>query len=232
MMWLGIVTGAAIWFNALLITNTTISVTGPYLMIGLISALFLIDESFSEENTENNKVNRYVLLALMTLCLTGTVLLEKSYFVCSNEGVKDTVAMVRQKVLYGPAKGIYCRYMDGYVLNEYAELLGQIQVDRRRVLYLGGHSLAYFYGDPIICNYSTISTPTFDERLLEYWERNPDRYPELVICDITDEQMERISSLIPLGDLLISVKYMEDLPEIRIYETEDLPGKKDVPIAE
>lgn len=216
LFWMGIVTGTAIWFSALLITNTTISVTGSYLMIGLLSALFLIDESIMIDSSDHKK-SGYALQIFMALCLIGTTLLVKGYLVCSYEGTKETVTMARQKVLYGPAKGIYCRYMDGYVLNLYADLLGQIAAEKK-VLYVGGHALIYLYGDQIICNFSTISTPTYDERLLEYWEKNPERYPELVILDTTDEQIEKIAHLIPLGDMLASEHYLGNMSEIRVYE--------------
>lgn len=220
LFWMGTVIGGFVWLSALAITNTTISVTGSYLMIGLISSIFLFSESFSNVSV-NLKKFVWRLEFLAAVFLIGTTLFVKGFLVCSYEGTKDTIAMVRQKVLYGPAKGIYCRYMDGHALNCYAELLEQVSVDQKRVLYVGVHSLVYLYGEQIICNYSTISTPTYDERLLEYWERNPEKRPELIICDTTEERLEDIQQIISFGELLSEKVILEDQPKIQIYTVAD-----------
>ena len=216
MFWMGLVAGGAVWLSALLITNTTISVTGSYLMIGLISAILLMSESFSRESVDLAKTDLRLEI-LTAIFLVGTTLFAKGFLVCSNEGVKDTVAMVRQKALYGPAKGIYCRYLEGYTLNLYAELLEQMSIEKKRVLYVGLHSLTYFYGEQVICNYSTISTPTYDERLLDYWNRNPEKRPELVICDMSEAYLAEIRQIIPLGELVVECAILDNIEPVRIY---------------
>lgn len=224
LFWAGTVFGGAVWLSALLVTNTTISVTGPYLMIGLLSAIFLLERSFLAESVSCEKP-KSALGVVGCICLIGVTLFAKGYLVCSNEGEKDTVSMVRQKVLYGPARGIYCRYMEGYTLNKYAEILENVSVEGKKVLYMGRHSLVYLYGGQIISNYSTISTPTFDDRLLEYWNRNPEKRPELVICDMGEEQIKKVSNLLTFDRILAEETILENIPELRIYqvsETEEL----------
>lgn len=216
LFWMGIVDGGAIWLSALAITNTTISVTGSYLMTALISSILLMSESFSKESTDPDKTGLR-LGSLTAILLVGTTLFAKGFLVCSNEGAKDTVAMVRPKALYGPAKGIYCRYMEGYALNTYAELLEQASIRNQRVLYVGCHSLIYLYGDQVICNYSTISTPTYDERLKDYWQRNPEKWPEFVICDTSEAQLTEIRQIIPLGELITECVISDNGSSIRIY---------------
>lgn len=49
--------------------------------------------------------------------------------------------MIQQKVLFGPAKGIYCRYLEGFTLNTYVELLEQISIEKKRP-------------EPVICDMS------------------------------------------------------------------------------
>lgn len=44
-------------------------------------------------------------------------------------------------------------------------------------------TIGYLYGDTEISAASTISTPTYDESLLDYWEKNPEKYPNVVIVD-------------------------------------------------
>ena len=203
--WLGSVTGGAVWLSALLITNTTISVTGSYLMTGIISAIWLLGDKMEQEVTAYTAspikyltVPR-VLCLLSAFCLLGTTLFAKGFLMCENEGMKGTIFFVKQKALSGPAKGIYCRYTDGYDYNNYAELANEYLKKGENVLYVGPHSLYYLLGDVNISTYSTISTPTFDERLLEYWDKHPDKYPNVVVY-YPLESMDHIKELINLGE--------------------------------
>ncbi len=206
--WLGSITGGAVWLSALLITNTTISVTGSYLMTGLISAIWLIGDKMEQEAisytaspTKFLTVPR-VLCLLTALSLLGTTLFAKGFLMCENEGMKGTMFFVKQKALSGPAKGIYCYYTNGYNYNNYAELATEYLNVGENVLYIGRHSLYYLLGDVNISTYSTISTPTFDERLLEYWEMYPDKYPKVLVCH-PSESIDDIKELINVGESIV-----------------------------
>ncbi len=214
--WLGSITGGAVWLSALLITNTTISVTGSYLMTGLISTIWLLGDKMEQEVTAYNASHTNhltvskVLCLLSTFCLLGTTLFAKGFLICENEGMKGNIFFVKQKALYGPAKGIYCRYTDGYAYNNYAELANEYLKKGENVLYVGPHSLYYLLGDVNISTYSTISTPTFDTRLLEYWDKYPNKYPNVVVC-YPSESIEHIKKLVNLG------KFITEEEGIAIY---------------
>ena len=71
------------------------------------------------------------------------------------------------------------------------------------VLYLGQHTLYYLLGDYSISNYSTISTPTFDDRLLDYWTLFPEKYPTIIIADSTMIELDDLEQLLPQTDCII-----------------------------
>ncbi len=217
LFWLGSIAGASVWFSAFIITNTTISVTGSYLMPALVSGILFLWE-------DGKALGQKYLLQGFVLCLLGTTLFAKGFLVCSTEGIKDDVTLVRQKALYGPAKGIYCRYMDGYVYNNVAELLAEYAVQECPVLYVGEHSLYYMLGSQTISNFSTISTPTFDERLKEYWDRYPDRVPKIVVCDVAEERLHEIKELLVWGPMLAERQPVSKPEPIRVYE---IQGRKE-----
>lgn len=228
LFWTGSAAGGAIWLSALVITNTTISVTGSYLMPGILTGLVLLAGQGEEERDGAEKTQKIqnaggrafggILYQGMVLCLLGVTLFAKGFLICSVEGRKDNVmSFVRQKALSGPAKNIYCRYMDGYSYNEAAGLLKEYTEGNRSVLYVGQHSLYYMLGEQTIGNYSTISTPTFDERLVEYWERYPEHMPELVLCD-TPARLKDVEQYLILGDLLEERELIENEAFIRLYE--------------
>ena len=185
LFWFGSVCGGCVWFAALLVTNTTISVTGPYLMSGLIPAIVLLSEEAEAYAASCQKGGfRYRLPALLTAVgLLGTTLFAKGFLVCENEGRCSDIFLVRQKALSGPARNIYCAYMEGYAYNSYAELLESCSRPGDSLLYVGQHSLYYLLTDSRIAVHSTISTPAFDSRLTEYWSHFPEHYPALVVID-------------------------------------------------
>ena len=180
-------------------------------MPGLIAALLILWDETAERG-------QMYLQKTVLWCLVGTTLFAKGFLVCSTEGIKDNVTMVRQKALYGPAKGIYCRYMDGFVYNTVAQLMEEVIGEGCPVLYVGEHSVYYLLGEQRICNYSTISTPTFDERLGEYWDRYPEKVPKYVICDTKEEELEALKVLLDWGDLVSRRELLENLEPVSVYE--------------
>lgn len=195
LFWFGTVCGGCVWFTAFLITNTTISVTGPYLMCGLISAIILLAEEAETYVCARQKTAmRYRLPAVLAAAgLLGTTLFAKGFMVCENQGWRSDIFYVKQKALSGPAKSIYCFYRIGYEYNSYAELLAGCCTAEDNLLYIGGHSLYYLLTDSRIAVHSTISTPSFDDRLLEYWNCFPEHYPTLVVIESGYDDMDEIN---------------------------------------
>lgn len=96
---------------------------------------------------------------------------------------EDSIFSVNWTAQYGPLKGIVNRegtYVADVTYLECQEVLKPGD----KVLVLSYPSLAatiYLNQEVEICADSTISTPTYSERLLQYWEENPDKYPNVVI---------------------------------------------------
>lgn len=207
LFWIGSVTGGAIWLSALLITNTTISVTGSYLMIGLLAAICMLSEADREENGKGENVILFkgclyqrILYSFTMLCLLGLSLFAKGYLMYENQGFKNDITYVKQKALSGPAKGIYYRYTDGYEYNLFAEFAEQYIDPGDRVLYIGQNMLYYLLcGDITVSTYSTISTPTFDERLFEYWELRPEHSPNVIVVNTAFSEADTIVDFWELG---------------------------------
>ena len=99
----------------------------------------------------------------------------------SDEGRYKDVFLVRQKVLSGPGNKIYAAYMEGYELNEDETLLKSLIPDGAKVLYIFNNEFVYMIGDYEIASPSVISTPTFGENLIKYYEVNPEKIPEYIV---------------------------------------------------
>lgn len=219
LFWFGTVCGGCVWFTAFLITNTTISVTGPYLMGGLISAIVLLAEEAEGHTCNHTKMSfRYRLPAVLAAAgLLGTTLFAKGYMVCENQGWRSDIFYVKQKALSGPAKNVYCFYMNGYLYNSYAELVPDCCTSEDTLLYLGDHSLYYLLTDSRIAVHSTISTPSFDRRLLEYWDCFPEHYPTVVVIERGDTDASRANEIDFIMDTLDLREPVAENDEFAVY---------------
>ncbi len=181
MAWLGFWPACSTLFAALLLTNTGIRVTGAYLLPGILAVLLTLYDALPHRPDRAASVLR-PLYGFTLFAFAGLLLFAKGFLVNENGGYKSTVSYVKQKALTGPAKNIYCQYIEGYPYNIVAGLAPQYISEEDTVLCLTDHSIWYLLTGGTISNYSTISTPTFDERLLEYWELHPERYPDIVVA--------------------------------------------------
>lgn len=137
--------------------------------------------------------------------------------VCENQGLRSNIFFVRQKALSGPARNIYYAYLDGYAYNSYMELLDGCCTEEDSLLYVGVHNLYYLLTDSKIATPSTISTPTFDNRLLEYWSCYPQRYPTVVVIDASYYNTDEVAFIKNCLDL--QEPFAEN-DEFTVYRTE------------
>jgi hypothetical protein len=80
----------------------------------------------------------------------------------------------------GVKAGIIGSWMSSHRYNTNLEMWDEMIPAGSRLLYVGQSQCFYMMGDCIIASPNTISTPEWDEKLLEYWELNPDRYPDVI----------------------------------------------------
>ena len=125
------------------------------------------------------KVNK-VLMPVFFLLFVGLAVIHKGFLLYNIYG-HDTIFVTRQKAEEGPMAGIYGRYSDGYEYNIRGRLLDEFIPRGSKVLIASHKSIMYLQEDYVICNYSTISTPTIDERLFQYWTLYPDKVPEYIV---------------------------------------------------
>ena len=186
-VWCYIMPPVASCLAAGMLTNTGIYVISTFLLPAIVYGLARL--------VQNDKRGVRVVIVSMT----ALFLFAKGWLICENEGYKADMTYVKQKALEGPAKNIYCRYLDGYEYNIVRELVETYVTEDANVLCVSTHTIWYLLGDVNIANYSTISTPTYDERLLEYYEHFPEKYPDMVIMQESGET-EKVKELFGLKE--------------------------------
>lgn len=184
----------------LLLTNLDLKASFVHLLPGMLAALLFWCDGGDRQGepaweTETEQPGRRSRLWTY-FCRTGMrelafpilwVLLligARGYLVRVDGGMPENVFCVKQKVLYGAAKNIYCPYMVGYQSNSNYVFIEENLAPGTRVLCISsGMQLVYLMNDMEICSASLISTPVYNQRYLDYYELNPHKLPETVIID-------------------------------------------------
>lgn len=83
----------------------------------------------------------------------------------------------------GPGFGLLTSYMPSYSYNLIANELKELINEDDSVLYVGTRSFYYMLMDANIAAPNTISTPTYDSSILEYWKQNPEKYPTVIMIE-------------------------------------------------
>jgi len=121
------------------------------------------------------KIAEYTMVVVSVFAIT--------FLVRVNEGWHEDILLVKQKVLYDAPKLVYCPYMIGYEINDNSVKLQNVITDGSKVLYIGSDTMLYMAGSYEVCSASTISTPVFDNKYLEYFEINQNKLPDAVVID-------------------------------------------------
>ena len=162
------------FFSVLMLTNLSVKATFVHLLPGGALALMMLCSLTEVDEKEERALKTVVVAVLFVTVLIGQVWFLRT----SNEGRCEDILFVRQKVTWGPAKGIYAAYME---LNCDYELLTEVVPAGSKVLYVGGNNLVYMIGDYEVCTPSTISTPGYGKNIEDYYGINPEKIPEYVV---------------------------------------------------
>ena len=170
------------FFLVLILTNLEMKSVFVHLLPACVLAL-IITRDYLTINVDNTavKVGKAVATIIFA-CVLGVSIFSQIWLLrINNEGNYEDITLVRQKSLYGPSKYIYCEYMDGYSNNQNIPLIRDNIPAGSKVLLYGTNCIEYLAGDYDICTPSTISTPAFGKNIVDYYELNPNKFPEYII---------------------------------------------------
>lgn len=166
--------------SVLIATDMTFFSTIGHSVFIIIPMMTLICDSF-------NKAEMKKQAFLFLLCISLFFILSRA-FVLRGGSSKNNVFAVENVCRSGPAKGIFAEYMRTYIMDKNYEEWDSVINKGDCVLIVTNtlHSditTSYLFKDVNISHYSVINPAAYDERLLEYWERFPDKYPDVIVID-------------------------------------------------
>ncbi len=150
----------------------------PYLLPGVLGGLVYWRKYWDKKVWFGKDVFRICCAIMVISNIFGYC-----YLIIGGADIHSTIFTVRGINRSGFRKGIFAEYMSAYTYNMNQENWQEAIQAGDAVLYVGPNSAFYMQGDCVIATGSTISTPTYDESLLEYWKLNPERYPDVVVFE-------------------------------------------------
>lgn len=165
------------FLGVVIFTNHPLLVSAPYLILSVIGILTTFIRR-TNTHAPSQKLLRYVLLLWIMVIVFGKV-----YMIRTTKGTHYTILQDVSLIRSGPAIGIIA---DTEAVKKYNEAYSVSETylpDNAKVLYAGSSSGIYLFNDMEFCTPSTISTPTFDEKIAEYLKLHPEKTPEYIICD-------------------------------------------------
>lgn len=170
----------------LLFTNHPLLVSAPFLGPCTVGGLTLMSK-YIMTNKDTFRLRK--MLNLLLVLWTGVLLFGNLYLVRTTGGLHYTAFNSLSLMRQGPAVGIIADSNTVKRYNAAATILTENIPDKANVFYAGSSSAIYLQRNMEICTPSTISTPTYDEKISLYFALHPQKAPMYIICDT--EQPDR-----------------------------------------
>jgi hypothetical protein len=139
-------------------------------------------KEFSKNPDKNYGIS--ALCRFTAIIVFGFLVARSCILIQPLSGEIPTLFQIRGLVKHGPATGIVTSYMGAYMQNEsYAEW--QDLVPEGSKIYLVGDAvdvLGYLYKESEVAGPSTVPTPGYNDSIAAYWQQNPDKYPDVIVC--------------------------------------------------
>ena len=175
--WLGL----GCMFATLLMTDLPFVTTVPYGLVAFIFALIPLSGWY--ESLDNGKIKKW-------LCFCGCgfaalIVFRGIYIRTPIEGRDQIISITEDMsiVRHGPAFGIITDEMSSAKERDNVADYQRYVAPGSKVWIVDGvvNTLGYLYVDTEVAAPTVMSTPTYREELLQYWELNPDKLPDVII---------------------------------------------------
>ena len=178
-MWFGALIGFLSLVCIMLLTNLNLLSSIPHATLGSICMLALFVYIGKEYPS-------YIYIILTAFCLTVTF--GKGYTLRGGFGNYNNVLQSEGILKYGPAAGTISTYMGAYIYNDEYKLWQEAIPEGSSVLIAtnnvqSANTVQYTFKKANVCHYSVIDPAAYDENLLTYWERYPQKAPDIIVVD-------------------------------------------------
>ena len=218
----GLILSAGSYIAVNFLTNWHPTAVIVYLILAVAVSFVPLSRWLEHNMSFSQKAFRWGILLLFCL----TVILRRGIMTRSMNRMAPTLFDLRGIVTAGPAAGIVTDYIGAYETRCDIEDWEKFVMPGDRLLVVDDylpHGLVYMYQDVVISAHSVISTPTYDEKLLDYWDQNPEKVPNIIAvnCWYGDMQVSEDNWIFEYMDKEEKVYTCEDGRYWRFYRLEE-----------
>lgn len=178
----GMVLSVCSFISVIFLTNQSLVTILPYLILAAMVSFIPFAKKFPlKPESVSHLCSGGFLAVFCIFMIFHRGITTRDYYT-----IEGSLLDVRNIVREGPAKGIVCSYMGYYQSRaNYNDCMEYLNADDS-LLLVGSHSIntiMYIYMPFEISHYSTICTPTYDETLLDYWDKYPEKMPSVIAVE-------------------------------------------------
>lgn len=171
----------AAFAGVVLFSNHPLLVSAPFLA-PCVAGILSLPQLAGREAPAGIRRHGAMLQGLLILWVC-VLLFGRCYMQRTTGGRHETILDDMSLMRVGPGVGLIAD-TDGVKRYRYVyELIDRAIPENARVFYMGADTDVYLMKEMEYCTPSTICSPTFDEKVLYYFELHPEKAPEYVICD-------------------------------------------------
>lgn len=208
--------GLSLLATLILTDHPMITVSVPFGLLAVVVALIPIQEKISQVSYAPLRkhfyhVFLYFMILLAFRCVYIRIPLSGKGQICSTLSEMSIVRI-------GPALGIVSNE-DGVCIQRDSYPEWQENVPSGSKVWIVGSvvdTLGYLYEDVEVAGPSTMSTPSYNETVLEYWRLNPHKYPDVIVAE---GYLGELSYELSGNQWLLSFIEEEFQPEYVVYGT-------------
>ncbi|MBP5197419.1 MAG: hypothetical protein J6033_00040, partial [Lachnospiraceae bacterium] len=166
----------------LAVTNLEFCYSIPHALIGTISALVVITMVLSKlPDKKSVFFSRLLLISFAFLTIFG-----KGFTLRGGRG--SDITSVRGIMKEGPAMGILGDYMCCYIYNSnYEDFRANVEPEDQVLIVtnmvFSPGTTPYMFVDADVSHFSIVDPTSYDEKLLAYWEKFPEKQPNVIVVD-------------------------------------------------
>jgi len=174
-----IVSGLLVIVSVTILTNLSLSNNIPWLQVALIFGLIAFDYKF---NREGIKFYYIFLVVFAVISMIVTCFTQKTGATGNN------IFRFNSIVSSGPAKGVIVDWLvaEDYRVSE--ESINEVMIEGDKVMIISDDIIVspselYMVKHVEISQYSTICTPSYGEKYIDYFNEFPEKIPNIIIID-------------------------------------------------
>lgn len=180
----------------LVITNMNVNVTLSRAFLGVLGSMvmcFLYSQEKLRQLRDSEQIQRIICTMENALVSFLSLGLLAGFFVCRlilirvSGCLPVTINAPLERMEAGPEKGIYVLQAQAQIWNENYDVLKDVVDKGDRLLYIGAENLIYPATEAALATPSTQGTTVFNEMFLYYYEKHPEKLPNIIVIDKTFE---------------------------------------------